>query len=406
MSTARRTRASSSTIFAAPHGLTEPPADRSPQLSDGLTHCLTRGHHGRDVLLIPSGSPSTLRIPCGTFRASCVSERYLLRSAEHDHWQLYSLWKGRASDQRTCRRVYGIPIESSGPVCQKPHGIPRQSSLMCPDLIQTTGTSMDIKWIQEGKVEAGHFCSAQGDSKLTLGRAADDILCRCRRTARRDDSDHAHLGQPSNSRLWQALTIHTFLGIWFGDQSKSLTLSMCVVSGIWLFVTAFVAITVPNKPNYETPTPVRPLSTNHRIILTLALSSGAGSAWAICRSALRANTSGSGYGARWPSVLRFTFPYSSSSGLISRSRIPPSPGRYHSDAGALKRLKPRLKPIQNLKRKPGTTLTTCWLQWFSSSAPRNRMLRHAVIMYLLTYSIIILPLSIVRWITFSGRGIL
>jgi hypothetical protein len=38
------------------------------------------------------------------------------------------------------------------------------------------------------------------------------------------------------------------------------------VSGIWLFVTAFVAITVPNKPNYETPTPVRPLSTNHCII--------------------------------------------------------------------------------------------------------------------------------------------
>jgi hypothetical protein len=37
-----------------------------------------------------------------------------------------------------------------------------QFSLFSADLLQGIGAVMDIRWVNEGKVEVGQFCSAQG----------------------------------------------------------------------------------------------------------------------------------------------------------------------------------------------------------------------------------------------------
>lgn len=39
----------------------------------------------------------------------------------------------------------------------------KQLSLFMSDLVHATGTVMDIKWVNEGKLSTGTFCTTQGN---------------------------------------------------------------------------------------------------------------------------------------------------------------------------------------------------------------------------------------------------
>ena len=43
-----------------------------------------------------------------------------------------------------------------------------QLSLFVADLLQSIGGAMDIKWVHTGIVQIGHYCTAEGDSFITI----------------------------------------------------------------------------------------------------------------------------------------------------------------------------------------------------------------------------------------------
>ncbi|KDR83140.1 hypothetical protein GALMADRAFT_238972, partial [Galerina marginata CBS 339.88] len=107
--------------------------------------------------------------------------------------------------------------------------------LLSADVLQAIGAVMDVKWIQDGKVESGNFCNAQGIIQ--------------------------QLGEMGMAMTTLATAVYTFLGIWMGKGIKSIWTTRAVVSLGWLFILLMVAIgtTVKIKrgpgKHYELPMP-------------------------------------------------------------------------------------------------------------------------------------------------------
>ncbi|KAJ3517235.1 hypothetical protein NLJ89_g633 [Agrocybe chaxingu] len=105
-------------------------------------------------------------------------------------------------------------------------------SLFLADILQAIGAVMDIKWIQEGKVEAGGFCDAQGIIQ--------------------------HVGETGVAMTTLAIAVYTFLGVWVGKTIRSIPITRAVLALIWGFLALIVIVgnTVNTEPRFETPTPV------------------------------------------------------------------------------------------------------------------------------------------------------
>ncbi|KDQ57048.1 hypothetical protein JAAARDRAFT_35643 [Jaapia argillacea MUCL 33604] len=102
-------------------------------------------------------------------------------------------------------------------------------SLFIADWIQALGTVLSLRWISEGWVGEGHYCSAQGAIQ--------------------------QLGETPVALSTLAITIHTFVVLWW-DVGEHNMLPACAVTGvIWVFVLLYVIIAPGVHPNYIEPTP-------------------------------------------------------------------------------------------------------------------------------------------------------
>jgi len=89
-------------------------------------------------------------------------------------------------------------------------------SLFTSDLLLGFAGALNLKWVHDGKSYSGHFCNAQAV-----------IL-------------HASPALTALSTL--AITIHTFVVVWWNRGMHSLFTAKLVVFGIWLVVTLFIAV--------------------------------------------------------------------------------------------------------------------------------------------------------------------
>ncbi|KIM83330.1 hypothetical protein PILCRDRAFT_819583 [Piloderma croceum F 1598] len=106
-------------------------------------------------------------------------------------------------------------------------------SLFTSDLLQAMGAVLDIKWVHEGKVYVGGYCTAQGVIQ--------------------------QLGETAVAMATLTIAIHTLIVVMWGKLKHQLIVAYIVVACIWLYVIIFVAVTVSihtrGSSHYETPTP-------------------------------------------------------------------------------------------------------------------------------------------------------
>jgi len=107
-------------------------------------------------------------------------------------------------------------------------------SLFSADVLQSIGAVMDIKWINDGKVEVGGFCNAQGIVK--------------------------QLGETSVAMTTLVIAVYTFVGVWLGNPMKSMWVTRVVLMAIWLFVAFMIILgNIINrgkgKSHFQSPTP-------------------------------------------------------------------------------------------------------------------------------------------------------
>ncbi|KAF5385891.1 hypothetical protein D9615_002585 [Tricholomella constricta] len=110
-----------------------------------------------------------------------------------------------------------------------------QLSLFIADFIQALGAVMDIKWIHEGKVEIGNFCTAQGVIQ--------------------------QLGETGVAITTLLIAIYTFIGVWWriGMGQKSVRVAKIIIGLVWSFVFLMIvlgnAIHADKSKLYQSPTP-------------------------------------------------------------------------------------------------------------------------------------------------------
>lgn len=106
-------------------------------------------------------------------------------------------------------------------------------SLFTSDLLQAMGAVLDVKWVNEGKVYTGGYCTAQGIVQ--------------------------QLGETGVAMATLTIAIHTFIVVLWGKLKHQLVVAYVVVTFIWLYVILFVSISVSvhtrDSTYYETPTP-------------------------------------------------------------------------------------------------------------------------------------------------------
>ncbi|KAF7972377.1 hypothetical protein HWV62_18086 [Athelia sp. TMB] len=104
-------------------------------------------------------------------------------------------------------------------------------SLFTFDLIMAMGHVLDIRWINEGKIYVGGYCTAQG----TLQQ----------------------IGETGSALATLAIAVHTIIAVLWGKLSRNTLVAYIVVGSTWLFVILFVAIGVSlnthGSEHYETP---------------------------------------------------------------------------------------------------------------------------------------------------------
>ncbi|KAJ2931993.1 hypothetical protein H1R20_g5104, partial [Candolleomyces eurysporus] len=89
-------------------------------------------------------------------------------------------------------------------------------SIFLGEAIQALGEILNIKWVNDGKVKIGAYCTAQGVLK--------------------------QLGQVSVPLSVLLLAIYTFRGLWIGRTSESLLLTKLLITGIWGFIILMVVL--------------------------------------------------------------------------------------------------------------------------------------------------------------------
>ncbi|KAA1473968.1 hypothetical protein DENSPDRAFT_840507 [Dentipellis sp. KUC8613] len=106
-------------------------------------------------------------------------------------------------------------------------------SLFCSDLVQALGGVLDVKWINEGKVYSGTFCSAQGAIQ--------------------------QLGETGVAMTTFVIAVHTFVTAVWKKGVRSRFVAFCIVGFIWLYVTLFTSIGLglhaKGEDRWDTPTP-------------------------------------------------------------------------------------------------------------------------------------------------------
>jgi len=105
-------------------------------------------------------------------------------------------------------------------------------SLFISDLIQALGYTVDVRWVHEGKVFAGTFCTAQGALQ--------------------------QLGEVGVALATLAIAIHTFVTVIWRKGIHSRAVAFTVVGIIWLFIALFVGIGIGTHgpdDHYMVPTP-------------------------------------------------------------------------------------------------------------------------------------------------------
>ncbi|KAJ7809865.1 hypothetical protein B0H14DRAFT_2607757 [Mycena olivaceomarginata] len=105
-------------------------------------------------------------------------------------------------------------------------------SLFFGDLFQSIGVVMDVRWINNGIVQGGDFCTAQGRHFLNIGQAAIAMST-------------------------FIITLHTFDTIWRRGGIGSPKLAAVIVGTIWTFLVLTVSIStaVHRSPRFYAPTP-------------------------------------------------------------------------------------------------------------------------------------------------------
>jgi len=107
------------------------------------------------------------------------------------------------------------------------------ASLLMFDLFQGVGKVLHVKWLNNGLVQCSGYCTAQGIIQ--------------------------QIGETGVAQSTLAIAVHTFIIIFFREGTKAIRTSIIVVTSIWLFVFVFSitgAATLRDGDNrYITPTP-------------------------------------------------------------------------------------------------------------------------------------------------------
>ncbi|KDR75017.1 hypothetical protein GALMADRAFT_69346 [Galerina marginata CBS 339.88] len=172
--------------------------------SDSSIHCLTRGESIGLTVVAEAGL------------LSLVAVSYVLTIILRNF-----IWRFRNATKEE-RSVFHEPMDLL------------MFSLFSADALQALGAVMDIKWVQEGKVEAGGFCNAQGIVQ--------------------------QLGETGVAMTTLTIAVYTFLGVWLGKSIRSMFLTKIILSLLWSFITLMIIIgnTIrwgSGKPHYLSPTP-------------------------------------------------------------------------------------------------------------------------------------------------------
>jgi len=96
-------------------------------------------------------------------------------------------------------------------------------SLLTSDLIQAAGITMNMKWVHEGEVKAGHFCTVQGAVQ--------------------------QLGETGVAMATLAIAVYSFSAVWWRKTVHHSNLAYSVVGLIWLYVILFVFIGIGTRGN-------------------------------------------------------------------------------------------------------------------------------------------------------------
>jgi len=99
------------------------------------------------------------------------------------------------------------------------------------DTVQCIGRTLDVKWVKEGKVYTGVYCTAAGGTQQA--------------------------GEAGSAQLTFAMAVHTFAILWFRKGAKARWVAASVVALVCLFNALFVGIGIAlNKGDrpYEAPT--------------------------------------------------------------------------------------------------------------------------------------------------------
>ncbi|PBK73567.1 hypothetical protein ARMSODRAFT_952659 [Armillaria solidipes] len=206
-------------------------------------------------------------------------------------------------------------------------------SLFFADLIQALGAVLDIKWINEGKVETGPFCTAQGIIQ--------------------------QLGETGVAITTLIIALYTFIVVRWRKGVDAIIISKLVTLTVWAFIIIMIIVgNTTRGPNYEEPTPYWCwIGENHTALRIIGeyvwfwITLGA-------------------------SFLVYIFLFLWSRGNIAFDDKSWWKFTFHS--------RPDKPESQEEKARRRNSLN--------------------MIAYPVVYSILVLPLSVVRWITFNGKN--
>jgi len=106
-------------------------------------------------------------------------------------------------------------------------------SLFSADALQAIGAVMSIPWIQNGRVEVGKFCIAQGIVQ--------------------------QVGETGVAMTTLMIAVYTFLGGWLGKDIKSMPIwvTQVVMAAMWLFIFLITMLgnVINRDKHFVTPTP-------------------------------------------------------------------------------------------------------------------------------------------------------
>jgi len=128
---------------------------------------------------------------------------------------------------------------------------------------------MSAKWVHDGRVEVGTFCTTQGEIQPSH---SDTLFTRSVRSYQDDWSNNRrafHICESDFISVWssphlnwvQLIALYTFVGLWMMKGISSMKNTVVLVVGIvastvTLAVIALATHIDPSKPNFMGPTPV------------------------------------------------------------------------------------------------------------------------------------------------------